>query len=245
MDYNKRILQFFTNELDPLQRNELKVEMSADKGLTEDMKLQQEVLYTLANEEEEFSDFRKQLKDLGNEFISDEESRKSSFRINYWLAAASVVVVLGLGSYLGLLRDGNYTGSQAFVEYYAPYGADMTVRGGEQSGSFSAAFELYHSGDIQNAIGAFDELKVENVELAGFFTGLCYLELGEITKAKEQLEATNEIAIFYEEQVKWYLALCHLKLEEYTEAELLLTQIMTSDAKYAEDAKKILDKLDV
>ncbi|MBS2213521.1 hypothetical protein KEM09_19075 [Carboxylicivirga mesophila] len=244
MDYDKKILQLFTNELDPLHRAELKAELVNNEGLKEDVKLQQEVLYTIANHEEDYSDFRKQLKDIGNEFITEEDSKKSSFKINYWLAAASVVVVIGLGSYLGLLRDANYTGNQAFVEYYSPYGADLTVRGGEQSGSFNMAFELYHSGDMNNAIEAFNELREENEELAGFFTGLCYLELGEIKEAKNELEATRNIAIFYEEQVKWYLALCHLKLEEYKDAELLLTQIMTSNNKYAKEAKDILAKLD-
>lgn len=244
MDYNKKILQFFTNELDPLQRADLKAEMANSEGLKEDIKLQQEVLYTIANHDEDYSDFRKQLKDIGNEFITEEDSKRASFKINYWLAAASVVVVIGLGSYLGLLRDNNYTGNQAFVEYYSPYGADLTVRGGEQSGSFNKAFELYHSGDMDNAILAFDELRQENEELAGFFTGLCYMELGKIADAKKELEETRNISIFYEEQIKWYLALCHLKLEEYQDAELLLTQIMTGNNKYAREAKAILDKLD-
>ncbi len=245
MGYNKKILQFFTNELDPSQRAELKLEMANNHELNEDLKLQQELLYTIANQEEDYSDFKKQLNDIGSEFLNEEEVKKPSFKINYWLAAASVIVVIGLGSYLDLLRDGTYTGSEAFVEYYSPYGANMTVRGGEQSGVFNTAFEQYQSGDIQNAIGSFNELRTENEELAGFYTGLCYLEMGNIQDARKELEATSEISIFYEEQVKWYLALCYLKLEDYKEAELLLTKIMTSNSKYSEEAKLILDKLDI
>lgn len=244
MDYNKRLLQFFTNELDPSQRAELKLELANNDELKEDFKLQQELLYTIANHEEDYSDFKKQLNELGKEFLAEEESHKPSFKINYWLAAASVAVVIGLGSYLGLLRDTNYSGSEAFVEYYSPYGANMTVRGGEQSSIFNTAFEQYQSGDIQKALASFQELRAENEELAGFYTGLCYLEIGKISEAKKELEATREIAIFYEEQVKWYLALCYLKLEEYNEAELLLTQIMTGNSKYSDNAKSILDKMD-
>lgn len=245
MDYNKRILQFFTNELDPSQRAELKLELANNDELKEDLRLQQELLYTIANHEQDYSDFKNQLNEISKEFLAEGEvSTKPSFRINYWLAAASVAVVIGLGSYLGLLRDVSYSGSEAFVEYYSPYGANMTVRGGEQSSVFNSAFEYYQSGDIQKAIKSFQELRTENEELAGFYTGLCYLEVGNISEAQKELEATREIAIFYEEQVNWYLALCYLKLEENSKAELLLTQIMTGNSKYSDNAKSILDKMD-
>ncbi|WP_439181508.1 tetratricopeptide repeat protein [Carboxylicivirga taeanensis] len=244
MDYNKKILQFFTNELDPLQHEELKAAMANNEELKEDMKLQQEILYTLAHHEQDNDDFRKQLKAIGDEFIAGDQEHKRSFRLNYWLAAASVIVVIGLGSYLGLLSGSKYSGSQAFIEYYAPYGTDMTVRGNDQPGSFNAAFEQYHAGDIDAAIVSFTELKSENEELAGFFTGLCYLELGNIADAKQQLEATSKISIFYDEQVKWYLALCYLKLEEYQQAELILTEIKNVGSKYSDDARSLLKKVD-
>ncbi|MCU4155027.1 hypothetical protein J1N10_03515 [Carboxylicivirga sp. A043] len=243
MDYNKRILQFFTNELSPEDRQELKLEMANDAQLNEDMKLQQEVLYAIANDKAENDDFKKQLQEIGNEFLEEQEEKSHSFKINYWLAAASVIVVIGLGSYLGLLKDSNYTGNQVFVEYYTPYGADMTVRGGEQSTLFDAALTKYQSGDMPAAIEAFKELGIENEELAGFFTGLCYLEMGNIEEAQQQLEATQDIAIFYEEQIKWYMALCYLKLEDYQQAELLLTQLQTSGNKYAKQAEEILGKM--
>ena len=243
MDYNKKILQFFTNELDTEHRNELKLEMANDVGIKEDMKLQQEVLYTIANQEDDFSDFKQQLKDVGSEFMEEEINKQSSFKMNYWLAAASVIVVIGLGSYLGLLRDNHYSGSQVFIDYYSPYGSDMTVRGGEQSSVFDVAMEKYQAGDMNGAIASFNEIYDENQELAGFFTGLCYMELGDIETAKLKLEATKEIAIFYEEQVKWYLALCHLKLEEFKEAELLLVQIQTGGNKYSQSAKELLEKI--
>jgi tetratricopeptide (TPR) repeat protein len=243
MDYNKRILQFFTNELSSEERRELKLEMTNNPELSEDMKLQQEVLYTIANDKDEEHDFKKQLQEIGNEFLEEKKEKPSSFRINYWLAAASVIVVIGLGSYLSLLKSSNYTGSQAFVEYYAPYGADMTVRGGEQSTLFDVALKDYQSGDMTAAIESFAELRDENEELAGFFTALCFMEMGDIKEAQQQLRSTQEVAIFYEEQIKWYMALCHLKLDEYAQAELLLTQLQTTSNKYSNQAEELLSKV--
>ncbi|WP_430814468.1 hypothetical protein [Carboxylicivirga sp. RSCT41] len=244
MDYNKKILEFFTNELSPEERQEVKLEMANNPDFNEDMKLQQEILYTVANHKNEDLEFRKQLEEISEEFLAEEEKRNNPFKMNYWLAAASVIVVIGLGSYLGLLKDNSYTGAQAFVEYYTPYGADMTVRGGEQSTLFDVALKQYQAGDMNAAIGSFNELGEENEELAGFFTALCYLEMGDIEKAKLQLQSTQEIAIFYEEQIKWYMALCHLKLEEFDKAELLLTQLQTSGNKYSTQAEEVLDKMD-
>ena len=243
MDYNRRIFEFFTNDLSSDERQELKLEMADNPELTEDMKLQQEVLYTIANHKDDDLDFRKELEGISEEFFAEEERRRNSFKMNYWLAAASVIVVIGLGSYLGLLKDDNYSGGQAFVEYYTPYGADMTVRGGEQSTLFDSALKQYQAGDMTTAIESFKELGEENEELAGFFTALCYMEMGNVENAKQQLQSTQKIAIFYEEQIKWYMALCHLKLEEYDQAELLLTQLQTSGNKYSSKAEEVLDKM--
>jgi len=245
MDYNKKILQFFTDELTQEQRKELAFEAVQDSNTAEDIKLQQEVLYTIAHSEEDNSDYRKQLQDIGNEFLEHEEDKKPSFRINYWLAAASVVVVIGLGTYLGLLRDVNYGGNQAFVEYYSPYGADMTIRGHERSDLFVNAIESYQAGDIAVAIDLFEEISGDNEELAGFFLGLCYIELGDIALAKQTLMVAKEKAIFYEAQIDWYLALCYIKQQEYNEAELILTQIMTGGNQYSDQAKELLDKLKI
>jgi len=246
MDYNKKILQFFTDELSQEQRQELAFEVSSDSNVAEDLKLQQEVLYAIANIEEDNSEFRKQLQDIGKEFMDEElEEKRPSIRINYWLAAASVIVVIGLGSYLGLLRDSNYTGGQAFVEYYSPYGTDLTVRGHEQSDLFVKAIQSYQTGDITVAIESFEALSDDNEELAGFFLGLCQIELGNIELAKQELLATKEGAIFYADQIDWYLALCYIKQQEYNQAELLLTQIMTGGNQYADNAKELLEKLKI
>ncbi|WP_430812131.1 MULTISPECIES: tetratricopeptide repeat protein [unclassified Carboxylicivirga] len=245
MDYNKKILSFFTGELDAAHREELKLEMADNAKLQEDMKLQQEVLYAIANHQDDYSDFKNQLADLGNEFMEEQEAKSPSFKINYWLAAASLIVVLGLGSYLGLLRDSSYSGGQAFNEYYEAYGTDMMVRGNTSTGVFTKAFEQYRSGDIANALVSFDDLRLENEELAGFFSGLCYIEMGDMEKARQELRSTLDIAIFYEAQIRWYLALCYLKLEEYEEAELLLTQIVADGHTYSVEARSILSKLKV
>jgi hypothetical protein len=86
-------------------------------------------------------------------------------------------------------------------------------------------------------------LRDENEELAGFFTALCFMEMGDIKEAQQQLRSTQEVAIFYEEQIKWYMALCHLKLDEYAQAELLLTQLQTTSNKYSNQAEELLSKV--
>ncbi len=247
MDYNKKILQFFTGELSQEQRKELALEVTSDATVAEDMKLQQEVLYTIANNKEDDLDFRKQLQSIGDEFLEEEQNnvKKLSFGINYWLAAASVVVVIGVGTYLGLIRNPGYSGNQVFIEYYTPYGTDLTVRGREDSDLFVKAIESYQAGDIAVALETFEALMYDNEELAGFFLGLCQIELGNFELAKQQLKETKEKAIFYEDQIEWYLALCYIKEQEYNEAELLLTKITTSGSQYAIEAKEILDKIEI
>lgn len=242
MDYNDKVLDLFSGDISAEDKRRLEEEFVNNSDFQEDLKLQQEILYTLEQGDDETLDFRSQLKDLGTEFLSEKESK---FRINpsYWLAAASVIVVLGISSYLGLFTNNDYSGSQAFMEYYEPFGADINVRGESHYNKLDKAFSFYQEGNMALAISEFEQMEKENAELAGFFTALCHIELGEIDQAKSELKRIGENSIFYADHINWYLSLCHLKNNDTSNAKKLLNKIANSNNQYASKADEILKKL--
>lgn len=242
MDYNEKMLDLFSGDLQEEEKKLLIQEYENNEEFQEDLKLQQEILYTIERGDDETIDFRNQLNDISNDFLSEKEPKR---RINpsYWLAAASVIVVLGISSYLGLFRNNEYTGSQAFMEYYEPYGADLSVRGESHYNKLDKAISFYQDGNMALAISEFERLEKENAELAGFFTALCQMELGEISQAKNELERIGKNAIFYSDDIQWYLSLCYLKDNETNKASKILDDIANNNNQYSDKAKEILKKL--
>ncbi len=242
MDYNEKMLDLFSGDLSEEDKKLLGEEYSNNEEFQEDLKLQEEILYAIEKGDDETLEFRNQLNDISNDFLSEQEPKH---RINpsYWLAAASVIVVLGISSYLGLFSGGEYAGSQAFMEYYEPYGADMNVRGEGHYNKLDKAINFYQDGNMALAITEFERLEKENAELAGFYTALCHMELGEIDQAKAELKRIDQNAIFYSDHIQWYLTLCYLKDNETSSAKKLLQKIAKSKNQYAHKAEEILKKL--
>ncbi len=242
MDYNDKILGLFSGDLKSQERRELNLACASDSELQEDLKLQQELLFTIRDGEDDIVDFRSQLKGIGADFLEEEE-RPRRLLPAYWAAAASIIIIIGLVSYLGLFSNDYYTGDYAFSKYYEPFGASMTVRGEGRSSQLETAIAYYQEGKLSESLQIFEKLKSDNIELASFFSGLCYLELGMIDKAADELISVKKEAVFYAEHIEWYLALCYLKQEQLLKAKTLLSEVAESNNQYSENAKAILDKM--
>lgn len=242
MDYNDKILGLFSGDLQSDERKELSLACANEAEVQEDLKLQQELLFAISNGEDDVVDFRNQLEEIGNDFLDDNEKPRRLIPA-YWAAAASVIIIIGLVSYLGLFSNEYYTGDYAFSKYYEPFGSSMTVRGEGRSSQLENAVALYQVGKLTESLQIFEKLKSDNRELASFFSGLCYLELGMIDKAADELTGIKKEAVFYAEHIDWYLALCYLKQEQLDKAKALLKDMAAGNKEYSEKAKDILDKM--
>nr|WP_321407961.1 hypothetical protein [uncultured Carboxylicivirga sp.] len=242
MDYNDRFLDFLSGELSDEDQNKLTEELNNDKELQKELLLQKEILQTIKMGDDDTMDFRSQLKDIGNDFL---EEKKSTFRIRpmYWIAAASVITIFSISTFLGLLSNDRFMGDQMFMEYYEPYGININVRGNSDFTEIDRAIDLYQSGNTKSALDEFQRLKIDNSEMSGFFSALCQIELGNIIEAERELELISKDAVFYSEHIDWYLSLCYLKQEKLPEAKALFQHIAEGNNEYADKAIRILKKL--
>jgi len=242
MDYSEKILDFFSGDISEKDRNLLIQELENNEDLQADFRLQKEILHAIEQGDDDTLDFRSQLKEIGNEFIQEKRG-KFHIRPAYWLAAASVISILTVSTFLGLFRNDPYMGDQLFMEYYQPYGVDIKVRGEHHYSALDRAISLYQAGNMASALSEFERLELENSELSGFFSALCQIELGNIKPAEKELESISKKAIFYADHINWYLSLCYLKQEEISKAKAKLEDLSKGDNTYSQRASEILKKL--
>lgn len=242
MDYSEKILDLFSGDISEEDKNKLIQELENNEDLQADFRLQKEILHAIEQGDDDTLDFRSQLKEIGNEFIQEKRGR---FRIRpaYWLAAASVISILTVSTFLGLFRNDPYMGDQLFMEYYQPYGVDIKVRGEQHYSALDRAISLYQAGNMASALNEFNRLELENSELSGFFSALCQIELGNIESAEKELESISQKAIFYADHINWYLSLCYLKQEEISKAKAKFEDLSKGDNMYSQRASEILKKL--
>lgn len=242
MDYNDRILDFLSGDISKEDQKKLAEDLNNNDDLQEDFKLQKEILHTIKMGDDDTLDFRSQLKDIGGEFLNEKNSRLR-IRPAYWLAAASVITLLSVSTFLGLFRSDKYVGDQMFLEYYEPYGINIQIRGDHAEEDITKAISLYQAGNTEKALKEFERLKIENSEMSGFFLALCEIELGNIEEAQKELEKIGKNAIFYSDHINWYLSLCYLKQEEISKAKTMFEEIAKGNNEYSDKAARILKKL--
>ncbi len=170
----------------------------------------------------EFEDdaaFKKQLQQFENEF----QPKKSNY--TKWLAAASVAILIGVGSMFYFQTTSN---QELFAENFEPYRniIQPIVRGEVSDNIKTHAFTAYEKGDYKQAITLFSEMqKTETETYYSFYKANSYLALDNAVEAIPLF--VNYIAIKgeFSEKAYWYLALAYLKEESSSEAKQILRKI--------------------
>ena len=74
------------------------------------------------------------------------------------------------------------------------------------------------------------------------YSGISFLELGQIEKAKENFKNIINKNTGFELQAKWYLGLSYLKDGDIVQARELMEEIKESGSAYHKEAGEILSK---
>ena len=169
-------------------------------------------------------------------------------RYKNWIAAASVVLFLALGS--SFFIKSYYSDSlenRLFKTYYSPFNdyTDMYII---NSNSFCVARQKYLDGEYKNALFLLKEqpsfLTIETER--DFFIALSLIEMGQYKGAIEYFEQTlNKKEEFeYIPQIKWYMGLCYLKTKNQDKAINIFQSIVDNSEYNYKKAKRILEKLE-
>jgi tetratricopeptide (TPR) repeat protein len=150
-------------------------------------------------------------------------------------------LILVVGGLWYILSNKPYSADRLIGKYYKPAQPILQVRSMEFTGDdiLKEAFNLYQQNNFENALKYFNALN--NQIIAKFYSGICYIELGQFSKAMESFEfVVNDADNLFVEQAEWYLGLIYLMNNQKSEALDQFARISESGSYYSDQAKEIM-----
>jgi len=248
MNHFKLIDKFFSDTLSDKESALFNKLLQEDPEFKEEFKFQKDLKKALQQNK------RETLKATLQGFEKDLKKKKSIFTIRTWLAAATVIILLGIGSLIYNLNSSDDP-KKLYAEYFEPYRNIVhPVERGENDGSIeSKAFQAYENGDFYKAINLFNSIETieeENNDYIDFYKAISFMALN---KSKEAIEILLPIATEVEkgdydlsQKANWYLALAYLNSNEIEKAKSQLYMISHDEAFTfkKDEATEILKKTD-
>lgn len=242
----EKIEGFLDSDLTGDELLEFEKELLEDPDLSMEVDLHREI--DMAIQEEDIMDLRSKLEAI--EPPKSEKKRRGILYMGKWhLAAASLILFIGLGSILNLLNGNSFSNEELYSMYYKPYNVVITTRGVEANTDkiLVDALKCYESKDYRTAISLFQEvLEKDSLNVTGnFYSGISNIEIEKFNDANKNfsriIKHKNNLFI---EQSEWYLGFCYLMTNNEEKALKQFQEIAQSNSFYKDKAQEILNKLE-
>ncbi len=191
---------------------------------------------------------RKQTKEFLKTLQGKEKTPRSKKRSSVpWLAAASIAILMGFGTWLFYLNSTELNTDVLYVQYYRPY--ENVIHPIERSDQItdlqSRAFSAYDMGDYESAVDLFKELKTKrNEPYINFYNAIVLMQLDQHEKAAVLLEEYISLNGELKDRARWYLALCYLKTKHVRNAQDQLDELIAQDGFMLKKAKELRKELE-
>lgn len=234
-DLNQEQLKEFEQDL--LDDSDLQMELDLHKGIDE------------AIVESDIMDLRSKLEAIETP-PTPSQKRKFKFLTSWNIAAASLALLIGLGSLMFILNDkSNYSNDKIFSNYYKPYNVVVNTRSSDATADhiLMNAVNSYESKDYRTALTLFKKIldKDSTNITSNFYSGISNIEINEYSKANKNftrvIKHKNNLFI---EQSEWYLGFCYLMTNEKDKAVNQFHTIANGNSFYKTKAQEILNKLE-
>jgi tetratricopeptide (TPR) repeat protein len=247
MDKNKHLIsKYLDGEMDPIEATGFEESLEKDPELKAEVDLYREVDEAIADTEA--LELRSQLDEIHEELTPQLEkmTRKSAKRVLRYAVAASIAVIISLGTYSLFFKKVN--NNKLVTEFYKPYDVTLVNRSANTNITplMREALYKYENKEYQEAIGLFKSILEINPDMTAsyLYSGISHLELEEYRKAENSLKAVlRHNDNLYMEQADWYLGMVYLMNEEKEKARVQFHKIEQAEGYYQERASKILRKL--
>jgi tetratricopeptide (TPR) repeat protein len=234
MDKNSYIEKYFEGTLTPDEEKTFTKLLEEDTDFASTFAFEKNVKKAITLNER--ADLKKKLQSF-----ETSKQKVKSFKI--WYAAASIILVCGIGFYFT-----QKTPTTIYDDYYQTYPNVVapTVRGENNEDIKSEAFFEYDNGNYEKSLELFSKIyAVERDNYALFYKALSLMEL---KKTKDAISTFNAFDLSKNNSftpfVKWYLALSYVKENQKEKAIPLLKSLTETDNPQQESARKLLSELD-
>jgi len=228
-----------------LSDNELKTLESLlenDAAFTEDFEFQKALKSALKKED------RKNIKaifsDLNQKNIA---SKTKVFNIRPWLVAASIAILVGLGSWLLFFNSNTLDTDTLYATHFVPYEnvVNPIQRGVEIENIKTKAFLAYENGEYEKALQLFEKANTHSEDhYITFYEAIILMQLNKHEKAINLLNEyiTNDGKLA--DRATWYLALSYLKLGKIKPCKTTLKTLIELNSFKTNEALNLLNILD-
>ncbi len=241
MKNSELIDKYLQGKLTKSEKELFENSIESDSEFLKEFNFQKELQDTLRKEERiKTKEFLGSIKDSNN---TKNGSLKNS---SVWLAAASIILVIGVSVWFLLFNSSPSDPQKLYAQFYAPYEnvVHPLERGEKMSDLKSEAFLAYESGNYVLALNLFDSLKLRSSEpYYNFYSAIVLMELEEFEEAKPLLESYIETDAELRDRAIWYLALTNIRLQETDQAKEQLNYLIELRGFKYKKAKDLNDKL--
>lgn len=181
-------------------------------------------------------------KELKNRFQDLEGSKTKKSWYGKFAIAASIAVLIGVGSLFFLKGT---SGKELYADNFEAYPNVIApiTRSNEPTRKGDQYFVAYEKGEYSSAIAGFQkQLKEDDNHDIRFYLGMAFLNKGEKNKALNELQKIdNEKTGFYPQSL-WYQALIYLEKEDFVTARSRLNELKNINTIYKKkEVKEILE----
>lgn len=237
--YDDLIEKYVQNRLSTEEVLKMDELLQNDKDFEKELTLQSNLIKAIKRDDDD--NFRNLILEIESKAKIEKSQPKRSY--TKWLAAASILVLLGLSYFFTMTQKASH--NELFASYFEPYRnvIQPLERGSDQQDEKSLAFYAYETGNYEKAIKLFTDLFTATKEpYYLFYKANALLKLEKANEAVPLLLEHLKTKDTLTEKSTWYLALAYLKLNDAPNAKIALKKVI-ADGKYkTTEAKKLLNE---
>lgn len=207
-------------------------------------------MYDVATETPQLKDWSVVAPQLMSRVAPEQVTEKSSVKSSLWgfnqIAAAAVMLLISLGSFLYWQHTTTERRYQRYAQSFDFTQEGFSYRGTHEQptkyAALTAAIKKFNDRAYDESLRstkALLETEPENL-VASFYAGISALKLARTGEAIHYLSICRINSDRYYEDASWYLALAHLKAGAEEEAELILQELKGVEDGYYEEAVRSL-----
>ncbi len=236
MDKDVLIQKYLKGKLTPTEESQFQKYMEEDPSFAASVPFLEEVHYAFAKAD--YDTTKAQLENF------HKEVRRKNWRS--WSVAATVLVLIGLGSLFFLTTESS--GEALYAAHFEPYKnvVQPTVRSEGTQTTKTQAFMAYDEGDYKKAIAYMDELLADKPDATiSLYRANALLQIGQTRAAIAALEFHIEKTDTVYAEAQWYLGLGYLKIDEIALAKQSFNTLLQTESTFKRDtAQQLLEQLE-
>ena len=240
MKHEKLIEKYIHNRLSVEEKTVFNDLLKNDIAFKEEVALHTNLKKAVAAEDD--AQFKTLITNLEQQAENTTTQKRSYVK---WLAAASIVLLLGFSYFLNMGQK--LSTDELFAQNFEPYRNVVApiVRSDDFQDEKTLAFMAYEKGEYKTAITLFSNLYTTTKEpYYLFYKANALLKLERANEAipllLEHLKTKDTLA----EKSNWYLALAYLKIEDTQKAKEALQKVIANKSYKTKEAQKLIHEFE-